>query len=241
MVTASDDALFAINSGLTGGPLLRPSTWLWTPATSWVQTPLTSSEDAEIRVEVSAWGKGKFIAAGYWAPKVEGVERWDWPRTLSMWTSPDGRAWTAIQPPAGMSSVCSLMARPAGGFVTLGATNDGAASWMSIDGVDWVEGTIERPAGPGIPASEQDATPCNVVALDGGLLASAQAEGATLTWTSRDGRNWSFDQRLDVVGVHAFRMAALGDLVLLYGNRVDPEAESGLRGVLLRGTVSPAP
>ena len=234
-VTASDDALFGINSGFTGGPLLRPSTWLWTPATSWVQTPLTSSEDAEITVEVSAWGNGTFVAAGYSAPKVEGVERWDWPPTPSMWTSPDGRAWTAIQPPAGMSRVCSLTARPDGGFVALGTTNDGAASWTSIDGGEWVEGTIGLPAGPGVRASEQDARPCNVVAFDGGLLASASVEDATLTWTSPDGQNWSFDQRLDTVRVHPTRMAALGDQVLIFGNRVDPDAQSGFRDVLLRG------
>jgi len=240
-VTASDDALFAINSGFTGGPLLTPSTWLWTPATSWVQTPLTSSDVAEIAVHASAWGNGTFIAVGSEARRVEGVEPWEWPGTLSMWTSPDGFAWTAIQPPARMSSVCSLTARSDGAFVALGTTDDGAASWTSTDGGDWVEGTIGLTAGPGVRVSEQDARPCNVVAFDGGLLASAQVEAATLTWTSRDGGNWSFDQRLDVVGVHVFRVGAVGDHVLLYGNRVDPEAESGFRDVLLRGTVSPAP
>lgn len=91
-----------------------------------------------------------------------------------------------------------------------------------------------------VRATEQDATPCNVVAFDGGLLASASVEDATLTWTSPDGGNWSFDQRIDISGVHAFRIAALGDQVLLFGSRVDPEAESGFRDVLLRGTVSPA-
>lgn len=240
-VTASDDALFAINSGFTGGPLTRPSTWMWTSATSWVQTPLTSSADAEITVEVSAWGNGTFVAAGHSAPAVEGVERWDWPRTPSMWTSPDGRAWTATQPLAGMSSVCSVTARPDGGFVALGTRDGRAASWTSIDGVDWVEGSIGPAAGPGVRASEHDATPCDVVAFDGGLLASAPVEGATLIWTSPDGGDWSFDERLSVVGVHAFRIAAVGDHVLLFGNRVDPEAEGGFRDVLLRGTVSRAP
>ena len=239
-VTASDDALFGINSGFTGGPLLRPSTWLWKPATSWVQTPLTSSEDAEITVDASAWGNGTFVAAGFSARKVEGVQPWDWPRTPSMWRSPDGLAWTAIQPPAGMSTVCSLTARPGGGFVALGTTNDSAASWTSIDGGDWVEGTIGLPGGPGVRASEQDATPCSVVAFDGGLLASAPVEGATLTWTSRDGGNWSFDQLLDISGVYATKIAAVGEHVVLFGNRVDPEAESGFREVLLRGRRSPA-
>lgn len=80
-----------------------------------------------------------------------------------------------------------------------------------------------------------------MAAFDGGLLASEQVEGATLMWTSRDGGDWSFDQRLAVVGVHALRIAALGDHMLLFGQRVDPEAEGGIRDVLLRGTVSRAP
>ena len=120
--------------------------------------------------------------------------------------------------------------------MALGTKNDGAASWTSTDGGDWVEGTIGLPGGPGVRAIEQDARPCNLVAFDGGLLASASVEDATLTWTSRDGGAWSFDQRLDIAGVQAFSLAALGDQLLIFGNRVDPEAESGFRSVVLRGT-----
>ena len=238
-VTASDEALFAINSGFMGGPLLSPSTWLWTPATSWVQTRLTSSADAEITVHASTWGNGTFIAVGSEARSVEGVELWDWPRTPSMWTSADGRGWTATQLPDGASSVCSMTPLPTGGFVAFGRTGDRAASWTSMDGGDWVEGTIGLPAGPGVGATEQDVTPCNVVAFDGGLMASAPVEGATFTWTSRDGQHWSFDQRLDISTVHLSKLASVGDQVLLFGSRVAPEAGSGLRDVLLRGTSSP--
>ncbi|HEX7171265.1 MAG TPA: hypothetical protein VF365_01515 [Candidatus Limnocylindria bacterium] len=237
-VTASDDALFGVNSGFTGGPRLSPSTWLWTPATSWVQTPLTTSADAEIAVYASAWGNGTFVAAGSSARRVEGVQPWDWPQTPSMWTSPDGRIWTAIQPPAGMSSVCSLTARPSGGFVALGRVGERAAAWTSLSGDVWLEGTIAPPDGVG--AGQVFATPCNVVPVGEAMLAIAPVEGGTTPiWTSIDGRSWAFGERLDVVGVHATKMAALGDHALLFGNRVDPEAEGGFRSVLLRARTSP--
>jgi hypothetical protein len=236
-VIASDDALFAINAGFTGGPLLSPSTWLWTPATSWLQTPLTSSDDAEITIHASAWGDGTFVAVGSEARSVESVEPWEWPGTLSMWTSPDGRDWTATQLPDGASSVCFVTPLPTGGFVAFGTTNDGAASWTSIDGGGWVKGTLGSPTGPGVRAYERVARACSVVAFDGGLLAAVSVEDATLTWTSPDGGNWSFDQRLDISVTSA---AVVGERVLLVGHRSDPEAESGLHHVLLRGKGPPA-
>ena len=239
-VTASDEALLAVTTSFSGGLRGTVSTWLWTAADSWVKTGLASSPEEDISVHDVAWNDDAYIAVGEVAESQQGSGPDAWPRAPSIWRSANGRDWTATQLPESASSVCSVTPLPTGGFVALGRTGDGAASWTSIDGGDWVEGTIGLPGGPGVRADEQGATPCNVVAFDGGLLASAPVEGATLTWTSRDGGNWSFDQRLDVFGVHATKMAAVGDHVFLFGNRVDPEGESGFRDVLLRGRGSPA-
>jgi hypothetical protein len=239
-VTASDEALLAVTTSFSEGLRGTVSTWLWTAADSWVKTGLASSPEEDISVHDVTWNDDAYIAVGEVAESQGSSGPDAWPRAPSIWRSANGQDWTATQLPEGASSVCSVTPLPTGGFVALGRTGDSAASWTSIDGGDWVEGTIGLPAGPGVRADEQDATPCNVVAFDGGLLASASVEGATLTWTSRDGGDWSFDQRLDILRVHAFRMAALGDQVLLFGDRVDPEAESGFRSVLLRGKGSPA-
>ena len=167
-------------------------------ASSWVKTGLASSADEDIRVHGVAWNDGSYVAVGDVAEPQEGSAPDAWPRVPSIWSSTDGRDWTAMQLPDGMSSVCSVTALPSGGFVALGMAGERVASWTSLDAVGWVEGSVEQPAEPDRIAANLGGTPCNVVAFDGGLLASATVEGATLTWTSGDGQSWSLDQRLDI-------------------------------------------
>jgi hypothetical protein len=238
-VTASDDALFAINAGFTGGPRLRPSTWLWTPATSWVQTPLTSSENAEITVHASAWGSGTLIAVGTWASQVEGEHPWDWPKRLAVWTSPDGRDWAALTPPDDMSTACAVTALPDGSFAVIGTAGDAPAAWVLVNGADWIEGTIQPPVGPDILAADTTVAPCGAVSLGDMILAIGASDGATLTWTSQDGRDWAFVERLELstTGSLPGLSAALGNQVLLVGSVPDPDADGRHRQVLLHATV----
>jgi hypothetical protein len=135
-----------------------------------------------------------------------------------------------------MSSVNSVAALPTGGFVALGTVSERLATWTSLQGDEWVEGTIEPPTAPAPVPRVELGWPYRIVALDGGLLAAAGTEGGTLTWTSIDGRFWVFGERLDILGWQPANLAALGNHVLLFGYGVDPQAESGFRQVLLRGT-----
>lgn len=234
-VTASDDALLAVKSG----PFEYTTTsWLWKADTSWVETELASSAEEPIQVSDVAWADGLFVAVGYGAEPRDGIDAFQWPRFPSIWTSPDGRDWTAILPPDGMTAICSVTPLSTGGFVVLGSSGERAAAWTSLDGAAWIEGTVEAP-GVELPALEAPAAPCQVVPVDGGLLAAVAIEGATLTWLSADGRNWTVGDRLEVSGVRRGSMAAVGNEVVLVGSVLDAGAEGGRRQVVLRGSVEP--
>ena len=90
-VTASDEALLAVTTSFSGGLRGTVSTWLWTPADSWVKTGLASSPEEDISVHDVAWNDDAYIALGELAEAQEGLQPWDWPRAPSMWTSA-GRA-----------------------------------------------------------------------------------------------------------------------------------------------------
>lgn len=231
-VAASDDALVAGSLSFELGLYGTYSTWLWTPATSWVRTALSSSADEEISVDHLVWGDGAYVAVGFLAPRVEGVDRWDWPKTPSIWTSADGLEWTAIEPPDGMTSVCALSAVAKGGFVALAMADDRPAAWTSTAGDDWVEANLESPPETALRNLSGLAWRCNVVDVADTLLATASTENRTLTWTSTDGRSWAFGERLDI---STRAEAALGTRVLIVGNVEDPQADEGFRQVILVG------
>jgi len=235
-VTASDEALLAVRISFAGGLRGAYSTWLWNTNTSWVETGLASSDDEDIRVQDVAWDAGSYVAVGDRAERRDDTYVDEWPRTSAIWESPDGRDWTLIQPPEGMSSVSSVAALPTRGFVALGTVGERLATWISLRGDEWVEGTIEPPTAPAPIPRVELGWPYRIVALNGGLLAAAGTEGGTLTWTSIDGRFWAFGERLDISGWQPANLAALGNHVLLFGYRVDPQAENGFRQALLRGT-----
>lgn len=235
VVTASDDALLAGIVSFEGGLRGTYSTWLWTPASSWVKTALSSSGEADLWVDVMAWAGGTFLALGSSARPVEGVEVWDWPRTLAAWSSPDGLDWTAVQPPPDMTVACSLT--PVGdSFAVLGTADDLPAAWVLDGGLAWQPGSVEPPSGPEIRASDLTVTPCATATVGTAFLAAGAnpTEGGTLLWTSPDGRHWVFIERLDVTSHYP---AAVGDLVLMLGSEGDPNSEGGARRFLLRGTV----
>lgn len=235
-VTASDEALLAVRVSFAGGLRGAYSTWLWTANTSWVETGLASSDDEDIHVQDVAWNAGSYVAVGDRAERQDDIHVDEWPRTPAIWESPDGRDWTLIQPPDGMSSASSVAALPTRGFVALGTVGERLATWTSLQGDEWGEGTIEPPTAPVLVPRVELGWPYRIMALDGGLLAAAGTEGGTLTWTSVDGRFWTFGERLDISGWQSANLAALGNHTLLFGYRVDPQAESGFRQVLLRGT-----
>ena len=139
---ASGDALLAAQISFAQGLYGTFTTWLWTPATSWVRTPLSSSQDEDIGVDAVSWAAGTYVAAGWSALADEGAERWNWPRMPALWTSPDGMDWTAVPVPDRMSAVCDIVPGPSGGFVALGTAGDRLAAWTSDDGRSWKPGRI---------------------------------------------------------------------------------------------------
>ncbi|WP_248963700.1 WD40/YVTN/BNR-like repeat-containing protein [Sphaerisporangium perillae] len=85
-------------------------------------------------------GAGRWLAAGTEAPGAAG------PSARGMWTSADGRSWTAVDP-SRLSAFWSGdritdVARTAGGFVAVGSTTlqdggYGPVAWVSPDGQSW--------------------------------------------------------------------------------------------------------
>ncbi|MET8144674.1 hypothetical protein ABZU32_30595 [Sphaerisporangium sp. NPDC005288] len=83
-------------------------------------------------------GEGRWLAAGTEVPGAAGVR--------GMWTSTDGRSWTAVDP-SRLSAFWSGdritdLARTAGGFVAVGSTTltdggSGPVAWVSPDGLAW--------------------------------------------------------------------------------------------------------
>ncbi|MBO3750867.1 hypothetical protein J5X84_32745 [Streptosporangiaceae bacterium NEAU-GS5] len=87
-----------------------------------------------------AGGNGRWLAVGIDAPGAAG------PAARGMWTSPDGRTWTAVNPDQltafWSQDRISDVARTSAGFVAVGSTvlqdgTTGAVSWISPDGERW--------------------------------------------------------------------------------------------------------
>jgi len=229
---ANDEALVAATLSFAMGLFGSYTTWRWTPATSWTQTSLVSSEHENIVVEAIAWSQSTFVAAGTYAAAVDGVERWDWPRALAMWTSPDGLDWRRVQLPTGMSRLCAV-ASTQGGFAAFGASGDRLAAWTSIDGGTWAQGEVD--AAEGLEIGNMDLNTCRVVDFGDGLVAFARGAGGTLVWTSADGTAWKYRERLPITTT---AVAALNGQVLVAG-RASASADPETAPLMLLGSVGP--
>jgi hypothetical protein len=226
-VAADRDALVATTISFAGGLYGSYTTWRWTPATSWTATGLSSSEDQDVMVEAIAWSDGTFVAAGSLADAVDGKERWEWPRAPAMWTSPDGADWTPVRVPAAMSQLCAV-ASAGGRFVAFGASDDAFAAWSSEDGAFWTRGLVEDPDRPFAISDGDLATPCRIVDIGDGLAVLTTAADGTRLWTSSNGEEWTFDERLPIVMTAA---ASLDWQVVVAG--FIPEAEDAEAAQLL--------
>lgn len=209
-LTVSEDALLA--SGVAfGGPKGNWMTWRWTPATSWVKTPLSNTAEDTIAATSLAWRAGTFVAAGF----AERMDTGDGglPPTNMMWTSPDGMTWTSVPIPDNETTICALAAVPAGGFVAIGRRAAHVTAWKSADGTRWELANIE-------PRELTELNPqasCAVVPIGDRLLALvADAPRTTHAWTSRDGGEWAASDDLEITLSSA---AGFGDQVVVVGGR----------------------
>lgn len=145
---------------------------------------------------VPAGGAGQMLAvAGSRDGDVAGgwLEGSDGRSTAAIWTSPDGRAWTAgPPPPAGVGAQVHGLASGASAVVAVGVASapgaggaevDRAAAWVSPDGRAWRAATIDGAAGSRMEA---------VIATPSGWLAVGSRDGAlsAASWTSTDGLTW---------------------------------------------------
>jgi hypothetical protein len=212
-VAASDDALLA-SAIAFGGPMGHWTTWRWTPTTSWVRTPLSSTAEQVVSVTSVAWGAGTFVAVGFSAPfdaDDAGAS------TNSIWTSHDGMTWTSVGVPDDDTTICALEATSAGGFVAVGRTAGEVVAWTSDDGSDWLVADMER--------HQWDAShpqgACEIVPIGEGVLALiGDGPETTLTWMSRDGGEWTAAEALEV-GLRS--AAAIGDDAVVVGSRANSD------------------
>jgi hypothetical protein len=221
-VAASDDALLA-SAVAFGGPMGHWTTWRWTPTTSWVQTPLSSTTEQVVSVTSLAWGAGTFVAAGFSAPfdaDDAGAS------TNSIWTSRDGMTWTSVGVPDDDATICALEAISAGGFVAVGRTAGEVVAWTSDDGSDWQVADME----PHQWDASHPQGVCEIVPIGEGVLALiGDGPETTLTWMLSDGAEWTAAEALDV-GLRS--AAAVGDDVVVIGWRAN--SDEGEQ-VVLRG------
>ena len=222
---ASADALLAAQISFAGGLYGTFSTWLWTPVTSWVRTPLSSSQDEDIGVDAVSWAEGTYVAAGWSALADGGAERWNWPRTPALWTSADGMDWTAVPVPDRMSAVCDIVPGSSGGFVALGTADDRLAAWTSDDGRSWRQGEFDL---PDTSAHRLIAAPqhCSMAVANELVVAVVSDQSETRVWTSDGGDVWSFGEQLNISNA---LVAASGDRVVIVGYREGEQASAVLR------------
>ena len=78
-----------------------------------------------------------------------------------------------------------------------------------------------------------------IVELDDGFLAFRTVTDGTLTWTSTDGATWEAGEML-AIATGPDQVAAVGNTVVVFGQRADPPPDSGeIASRLFIGTVEP--
>ncbi len=132
----------------------------------------------------------------------------------AVWTSPDGRTWTAssdVPPilgpatadgPAYTGSWMVDVAATDGGFVAIGQAAGTGAAWMSTDGISWaaVAGT---PFGSDAVDLRGISFGARVLVAIGHTATDADSPGPLRTWWSANGERWTEappDARFDVLG-----------------------------------------
>jgi hypothetical protein len=231
-LSAGDTSLLATKFG--PAPFMS-NAWLWTFEDSWTATDLAGSNETPIDVFDTTWGDETFLAIGERAEPIADVGSDQWPVTASVWRSSDGLTWASVEAPPGATSLCAVSATSQG-FMTLGMTDTGPAVWTSTDASSWSNAQL-APSAESNPDRQVLFPDCGIVELSNGFLAVMGVEEGTLTWTSANGTAWEASETLDL-RTGPDRIAALGQMVVLFGNRGDAYDPSD-DPVLLLGTVEP--
>jgi hypothetical protein len=166
----------------------------------WERIPMPKAFGSNAVETISGGGAG-FIALGHKSGSS----------TSAIWTSQDGRGWTARKLPTVSSGTLVLdsAASFAGGFVLAGAVlgEDGCggpahirpAVWFSPDGGSWTRTTLPGALTDPNSAMKLRASPGRVVVMQ---IPSGDAKTAP-SWATTDGRTWSAGGALPVDAVWA--------------------------------------
>jgi hypothetical protein len=204
--------------------------WRWTQETSWVDTtPNTAGTDQPSGMTTSdvTWADGRFVAVG-----ARGNPPGGGSVLGASWTSTDGQTWeeSASAPELDDVELLEVAPIPGGGFVVLGvsdAANFGGAgatlAFTSPDGLAWTPAQM--------PSMAQATRPVEVIEVEGGLVAVADAAGTTVVWASADGVTWT---DAGTFGSWPVAVAAMGDQLIVISTPSEPRGQS----VLTRGRVS---
>lgn len=160
-ITAAGSTVVAVGSDTTG-PVPRPLFLVSTDGgASWELGQVTGPAGVEARAGTAGrvtGGGGLWLAAGTEAPASAGARGAglglagpSGVTARGMWTSTDGRSWTAVDPARltvfGPGDRIADLARTASGFVAvgsarLGESRTGPAAWVSADGQDWTRADL---------------------------------------------------------------------------------------------------
>lgn len=175
-ITLGPAGVVAVGSATTGRGLV-PAVWISADGLTWepVDDPdLTAGEMAAV-----AGGPAGYVALG------SDIETTD---ANVVWTSIDGRDWSAPQTADAFGlqpSVSDVIRRPEM-YLAFGARDEQAALWVSADGMAW-DTAPDFPALPGgvITAAADSLSRTVVVGAD-----YAADEPLAFAWSSTDGVNW---------------------------------------------------
>jgi len=134
----------------------------------------------------------------------------------ALWTSPDGRAWTALDPKAAFGvNGAGTISGGSSGFISLGELEDKPVDWISQDGQNWTRGTL--PTGsvslsapvafaggyvfPGVVVvrkGHESLMGPGTCGWGTSTIDQSKYEGAL--WWSQDGVNWTRDSLTGTIG-----------------------------------------
>jgi hypothetical protein len=180
----------------------RPDVWWSRDLTSWVQAQYPDETSGSSQVLAVAAGPSGFVSAGSHDNRP------------AVWTTHDGRAWTAVSLPlpAGASAgVIQQVAVNGSRVVALGqqTTADGIrplAEQSSDGGLTWQLVPFSAP-GPGLDFTALTASPSGFTAAAQFGPAGGDLDAAV--WTSADGVNWTRSTASGLTGGSSHDITAL--------------------------------
>jgi hypothetical protein len=219
---AGDTSIFAVTHA--GYPLTERH-WLWQPETSWERVGAEISMDNPIGFESVAWRDGTFLAVGTRWTVDRDLPDIEWPAAPASWSSSDGAHWTEVPAPGAAGTFCSVTGTR-DGFIAVGLDARGwPMTWSWTVALGWGEGS-PLPSSTPLRAGGDSLWGCigGVVELESGFAAFV-CHNSTLTWVSRDRRDWTEAGEVDVC-VNASSVAAMGDTIVAFGKRAPNNAQA---------------